>query len=79
MVKMISNILRMLCVAAFLGIFLFNVATSINSQESRRKSQNFIKFESVAQRSAHSHQDYAPNVIYLGGENDKNTSVINLR
>ena len=79
MVKMISNILRMLCVTAFLGIFLFNVATSINSQESKRRSQNFIKYESLSTRSAHSHQDYAPNVIYLGDDSNKKANVINLR
>ena len=79
MVKMISNILRMLCVTAFLGVFLFNVATSINSQDTSRKSQNFIKYEPLSKRSAHSHQNYAPNIIYLGDEGGSGSNTVNLR
>jgi len=77
---MISNILRMICVIAFLGIFLFNIATSINTQESSRKSQNFIKYKPLSERTAHAHQEYAPNIIYLGENNtQQGQNVIKLR
>ena len=75
---MISKILRMICVTAFLGIFLFNIATSINSQESHRKSQNFINYKPLNQRAAHSHQSYAPNIVYLGDEEVKSSNTIRI-
>lgn len=77
---MISKILRMICVTAFLGIFLFNVATSINSQESHRKSQNFINYKPLNQRmgAAHAHQSYAPNIVYLGDNEVSSSNTIKL-
>ena len=76
---MISKILRMICVTAFLGIFLFNVATSINSQESHRKSQNFINYKTINERSAHAHQSYAPNIVYLGDSDVRGANTIRLQ
>ncbi len=75
---MISKILRMICVTAFLGIFLFNIATNINAQESHRKSQNFINYKTVAERSAHAHQSYAPNIVYLGDSEVQGKNMIKL-
>lgn len=77
---MISNLLRMLCVAAFLGILLFNIAQSTNTQSSAKKSQGFINYKSVVERqSVQAHQSYAPNIIYLGDNNPQNTGLVKLR
>lgn len=76
---MISKILRMICVTAFLGIFLFNVATNIQAQESHRKSQNFINYKPVSERSAHAHQHYAPNIVYLGDNDVRGKNTVSLR
>lgn len=77
---MISNLLRMLCVAAFLGILLFNIAQSTNTQSTANKSQGFINYKSVVERQmVQTHQSYAPNVIYLGDNNTQNTGLVQLR
>lgn len=77
---MISNLLRMLCVAAFLGILLFNIAQSTNTQSTAKKSQGFINYKLVAERQmVQTHQRYAPNVIYLGDNNTQNSGLVKLR
>ena len=77
---MISNILRMLGVSAFLGILLFNIATSTNTKSSQKISQGFINYKSLNERrSVQLHQTYAPNVIYLGDSQQNNSGLVNLR
>lgn len=78
--RMISNLLRMLCVAAFLGILLFSIAQSTNTQSSAKKSQGFINYKSVTERrTVQTHQSYAPNIIYLGDNNPQNSGLVKLR
>ena len=77
---MISNILRMLGVSAFLGILLFNIATSTNTKSSQKISQGFINYKSVTEhRTVQAHQSYAPNIIYLGDDNPQNSGLVKLR
>ena len=77
---MISNILRMLGVSAFLGILLFNIATSTNTKSSQKISQGFINYKSVTERrTVQTHQSYAPNIIYLGDNNPQNSGLVKLR
>lgn len=69
MVKMIPNILRMLCVAAFLGIMLFSLALNTNTRTVYRNNQDFINYKPLnSRRMVHSHQQHAPNIIYLGDD-----------
>lgn len=77
---MISNILRMLGLSAFLGILLFVIGINTSNKPSQNITQGFVNYKSLTERrSIQLHQQYAPNVIYLGENQQNNSGLVNLR
>ena len=81
MVTMFSNVIRTLCVLAFIGVLLMTWVINAIVQDNIKKesSHGFLHYKTVKQRKMRMKQVYTPNVIYLGDSEQQGSNTIQLR
>ena len=81
MVTMFSNVIRTLCVLAFIGVLLMTwvINALVQNNIKNDSPHGILRYKTVKQRKMRMKQVYTPNVIYLGDSEQQGSNTIQLR